>query len=345
MKEKKSLLIYHKEDNDGVFSAAIITYYLLNIADKNIRFTMDDIELLPADYNLLLKKWKSGEVKEWPEKYDNVFMTDISFNDWRAMKFLKDKFSHNFTWIDHHKPAISESNKRHYGDLNGIRDTYKSAILLAYAHYFDPLDINFNNQDYPKTLGALSAYDCWNWDGLGYDGDTCKSINLATNVLVKLDFVKALGLVSEVLDTDGTRKQEADENWFNILTSKGHEYRKHQQYEWDNLMKMYADKEWKVYDKSNDTVRSAAAVFCQGPSSSLMFDSIKEEVQCGIVFKIDKKCESVTVSLYNTKYEYGEEFDCGAWCKRWYSGGGHQGAAGFTIPFVKFCKLVSNKTI
>ena len=45
---KKYLLIYHKEDNDGVFSAAIILNYLMTHD-----IARDEINLIGADYNLM----------------------------------------------------------------------------------------------------------------------------------------------------------------------------------------------------------------------------------------------------------------------------------------------------
>ena len=45
----KYLIIYHKEDNDGVFSAAIFYDYLVN----DLHINIDLIDLLPADYNYL----------------------------------------------------------------------------------------------------------------------------------------------------------------------------------------------------------------------------------------------------------------------------------------------------
>ena len=39
--EKKLLLVYHKEDNDGVFSAALIVNYFLNLSDGT-KFTMEE---------------------------------------------------------------------------------------------------------------------------------------------------------------------------------------------------------------------------------------------------------------------------------------------------------------
>lgn len=335
--EKKLLLVYHKEDNDGVFSAALIVNYFLNLSD-GAKFTMDDIELLGVDYNELMKEWNSGEAKEWPEKYENVIMTDISFSDWKAMEWLYKNMQYNFTWIDHHAPIIRESNIHGFGRVNGNRATNKSAILLAYEYFYDPFNIKFNNNECPNVLGALSAYDCWNWEGLGYDEEECKTINVATNVIVNLNITKAIGLVSEIMDVKDGKDKEGDSEWYKTLLQQGHSYRTYQKYEWANLMKSI-DKTWKVGE------RSAGVIFVQGPTNSMIFDTIKDEVQVGIAIKINTTNNIATISIYNTKKEYDEEFDCGAYCKQKLKGGGHKGAAGGTIKLNKLMKMMKTKTI
>lgn len=338
--KKKVLLVYHKEDNDGVFSAALVLWYLFHTKSLGIQF--NDIDMLGTEYVELENKWKSGEVAEWKNKYSNIIMTDLSFNNWKAMKMLYNDFPHNFTWIDHHAPKIKDSFKHKYSMISGLRDTHKSAILLAYQYFIDPLNEKFNKGVHPQVLGALSAYDCWNWDGLGYDGEECKCINVAVNVSIKLDIIKALGLINYIMNEYGIATDQ-DKRYYDEYLRRGSEYRKYQKFEWANLMKI-ADKNWKVVDKKNGITRTAAAIFCQGPSNSMMFDSIKDEVECGIVFKIDTTTQRVVVSLYNTKDEYGEEFDCGEFARQQH-GGGHKSASGFNISLTKLNKLLKTKIL
>ena len=332
--KKKVLLIYHKDDNDGVFSAALIAWHIAHNV-PGIKF--EDIYRYPADYVMLDNDWKSGEVDTWKDKYEHIIMTDLSFDDWKAMKFLYSEFGSNFTWIDHHAPIIRESYKRKFDTINGLCDTHKSAILLAYQYLIDPLNEKFDKRVYPQVLGALSAYDCWNWNGLGYDEEECKTINTAVTVLIGLDFIKALGLISLIMSEEGKATDE-DKTWYDKYLRKGYEYCKYQKYEWNNLMKQ-ADKKWTVNG------RSAAAIFVQGPSTSLMFDSIKDEVDCGIVFKIDSVNDKVVMSLYNTKDEYAKEFNCGEYLKRAYKGGGHSSAAGAVLTMRKFNKIMKTKSL
>ena len=78
------LIIYHKEDNDGVFSGALAYNYIKEYLGKN------NIVLFGTEYNELNKLWSSGEVENW--EYDNIIMTDVSFNDHEAMQYLYNKY-------------------------------------------------------------------------------------------------------------------------------------------------------------------------------------------------------------------------------------------------------------
>lgn len=266
-------------------------------------------------------------------------MTDISFSDWKAMEWLYKNIPHNFTWIDHHAPIINESKIHGFGRLNGNRAVHKSAILLAYEYYYDPFNIKFNGNEHPNVLGALSAYDCWNWDGLGYDGEECKTINVAVNVMVKLDVWQAASLISEVMNVKNGKKHiTGDDIRYQELLQHGYSYRTYQKHEWANLMKSI-DKTWHVGE------RTAGVIFMQGPTNSMMFDTIKDEVQVGVAIKINTTNDTASISMYNTKKEYDEEFDCGAYCKQVLKGGGHKGAAGGVIKLNKLMKMMKTKTI
>ena len=83
-------------------------------------------------------------------------------------------------------------------------------------------------------------------------------------------------------------------------------------------------------------------MFTQGPSNSVMFSSVKDKVDNGIVFKRDKS-GSWVISLYNTTD--GDEFHCGDYMKKRYNGGGHSGAAGGTVSERDFIKILKDKRI
>mgnify|MGYP002517748203 CR=1 FL=1 len=154
----KYLLIYHKEDNDGVCSAAIV-------ANQIKKMNKEDYSLIyfPATYKLLSDLYLKGEeyLNEYFDNYTHVIMCDVSFNEYKAMIYLKNKFKQNFIWFDHHLPIIKESFKHKFDNLNGVRDHTRSTILNVYKYFYDEFDILYNNKKAPKLLWYLSTFDSW----------------------------------------------------------------------------------------------------------------------------------------------------------------------------------------
>lgn len=96
--------IYHEADLDGVMSAAIVKKY----------FKGEDIDLLPYNYG-----------KEIPDvnKYDKVFVVDVSFGD--RTRFLFDEWKEkgiDVVWIDHHKTAIDDMRDYEAKRVEGRED-------------------------------------------------------------------------------------------------------------------------------------------------------------------------------------------------------------------------------
>ena len=94
MIQKDYLIIYHREDNDGVFSAAIFEDYLLN----KLHLKLEDLVFLGADYNILSEfaKDKHNTPEKLHEDFKHIIMTDISFNDSKFMKDLYNEFGNDF---------------------------------------------------------------------------------------------------------------------------------------------------------------------------------------------------------------------------------------------------------
>ena len=81
---KKYLIIYHGEDNDGLFSGALFYDYLI----RKMNVPAENIETLGANYNHLADFQKQNSASALHKKYDSIIMTDISFND---PKFIMSK--------------------------------------------------------------------------------------------------------------------------------------------------------------------------------------------------------------------------------------------------------------
>lgn len=152
---KKVMIIYHKEDNDGVISGAMVSEWL---STYNYRRSVDTTPVIiaynPSDYVSLERNWNNGNVKKWFDEFDYVIMTDISFDSMEAMKFIHENYYDKLIWIDHHKPVIEASKKEGFDDFKGIRDSSHSALYHAWLYFIDE-----SEEKMPEVLKVLSAWD------------------------------------------------------------------------------------------------------------------------------------------------------------------------------------------
>ena len=332
------LLIYHKDDNDGLISGALI--------NKWLKFTYKedaDITLCPSTYSELSELWESGEVaNSWNNEYDYIIMTDLSFNEVSAMKYLKNTFKNHFIWIDHHAPAIKASIKEGYGGVEGYRDTNQSAILNAYRYFYDPLNIAREDGTLPNVLRVLSAYDSFSYEREGYTLEYVEAVNLGANSTYELNFDKCTQMLNEILYYDYTEYVwKASINNDYILSNREKCGKIIQQYERQKNKKIiadYGDGDWFI----ENTNRKCIVLFMQGQTSLIMFDSVKHIYSNAAVFK-RTATGYWTMSLYNTNTN--DNFHCGEYLKEKYKGGGHSGAAGCTLSESKFLKMIKNKRI
>ncbi len=325
------LIIYHEEDNDGLFSAAIIYNYLRN----ELHIEKGNISLLGMTYAKLASEFPDKEAlkEKLYDVYTNIFMTDISFNDYKQMIGLKRLYENKFVWIDHHAPIITSSMKYKFDDIIGERYTSRSALLLAYRFLYDPFDLKYNNGEAPILFRMLSAYDSWSYERENVDFNVCRNVNKGVDYVFKLDITKVIDAVYNILYDD---TKSGGYITFERIGATLNEYDDIKNAE---LISKYGDFSWKV----NGT--PTVMLMVQGPTSSLMFKSVKyKNIKHGIVLKYLPNGNYV-VSLYNINTEYDKEFHCGKYLKEKYNGGGHAGAAGCTLTPKQFQKIMKTKEI
>ena len=184
LNEYRYLIIYHKEDNDGLFSMAIIYNYFVN------EIKCDDLNSISDE-----------DIKSWKESFDYIIITDICFNNTKRMIELKNMFEDRFVWIDHHAPIINESLKLKFDDVNGERNASYSALLNAYKYYYDQFNVNYNKGECPEILRILSAYDSWTYEREGYTLDYVMSVNKGVTYTFKLDPQKVIDFVYKLIYT------------------------------------------------------------------------------------------------------------------------------------------------
>jgi len=348
MHAEKYLIIYHREDNDGLFSGSLMYDYLIH----KLNIDPENIDRLPADYNILAEFSKEMEVEELHQKYKAIIMVDISFNDWKYIKKLYKEFGTDFVWCDHHAPIIHLSQEKHFDDTPGIRDTNRSAILCVWKYLYDQFDEDYNKKAVPEYLRILSAWDSWSYVREELDFDFCRNVNKGTTIKLNLNMDDILPIIRDLVEiyVDGKNKFEFSmDALIRNFETYGQILNRYDDIVMQNILNESSDKEWKLEiadEELDDTkIRKACAIFHQGQTSSALFYSLQKtnpDIQNAIVFKHQPN-NKWTVSLYNV-YE-NTWFHCGDYLREKYNGGGHKGAAGCTLTQEQFIKILKNKTL
>ena len=343
---KRYLIIYHREDNDGVFSGALLDDYLMRVAGVS----SENITLIGADYNMMSKFEAENTPKSLHKKYDSILLTDISFGaDYMQKLFLE--FRNSLVWCDHHAPIIAASGVHGFSECPGVRQTDRSAILCVWKYLYDQFDEAYSSKDIPNILRILSAYDSWTYEAAGFDFEYVRAVNRGVGFTFNLDFTKVLVEVSDIVTSYKTgvsdvcwkiNESRPCDTLTNSMFEVGSIITRHETQENESLVNTVGDCDWHVIPQDGIEKRSACALFRQGGSSSVMFSSVSESVLHGIVFKRQRDGKW-TISLYNTKND--SDFHCGEFLRSKYGGGGHKGAAGCTVSEETFIGMLRTKSI
>lgn len=343
--QKEYLIIYHKEDNDGLFSAAILYDYITRV----LNIKLEDLCFIGADYNDLAKFQNENTVEDLHKDFKHIVMTDISFNDPKYMKKLWKEFGKDFIWCDHHAPIIKSSFELKFYDVPGIRDTNRSAILCVYKYLYDPFDDDYKHKKVPELLRILSAWDSWTYEKEGYDFEYVRRINKAVTYKYNLELGKIKKLVSDLVYVYQNDKPTDMYDGYLIdnLLETGNIICDVEDQNMENIVKNDGDCDWKLWfedeDKGRPLYKKACAIFMQGATSSTMFKCLKNtDIDHGIVFK-HKADGNWVISLYNVRED--NWVHCGEYLKKKYKGGGHKGAAGCTVTEAQFIKILKSKTL
>lgn len=133
-------IVYHKDDFDGVCSAAIVWNYYKKFWGDG------DIELVGITY--------TDEFNPDDYKGYSVVMVDFAPQPFIKMVKLKEVCD-ALIWIDHHSHAIND-----YMDsgvmISGIRDINFAACQLSWKYFFSDV--------IPNGIDLLGYYDIWEHD-------------------------------------------------------------------------------------------------------------------------------------------------------------------------------------
>jgi len=173
------LIIYHRVDMDGYFSAALVS------------LEFPELELVPADYNknevdvVALIKATKPEV--------------VWIVDWSLPEEMFDEVIANagkVIWIDHHERKINELEK--LKDLPGLRRSDVSAAWLT-AEYLNVLE-KYDNH----LLKMVSDYDTFNFNDADPMNAPCAMFNVGFMSMRTEDPGKMVDVVKACLEEESS---------------------------------------------------------------------------------------------------------------------------------------------
>ena len=306
---KDGVIIYHRVDFDGVFSASIAEKWI----NENPEYS--SYELFGYTYGDEIP-----DAESWAKNgYDSVIMVDISFpadymNKYREL--WKSGVYSDLIWIDHHITAIQDSISHGYSDLPGLRGLDSAACEYSWIYFFGEI--------VPDIIQLLSAYDIWN--KTRFDWGNCvlplqyalKAKYGVNQVAIAGDFGKLIWSSPEEL---------------NSIIESGKLILKYLERTWKSAVKVYSF-------EITVAGRYKGIAMMSSEFSSNLFQSVmdKYDVYC-VVNRRDKG--KYACSLY---IEPGriESFNAGEYLKANYGGGGHRGAAGCVLGQEQFERLINN---
>jgi len=119
----KAAIVYHEKDLDGLFSAAVVRFFLALV------YPSATVEFFPLDYG---KNLDMSAVK----LCDRLYMVDFSV-PMPQMSELHTHFGSSFVWIDHHAAKFQEVESVVSG-IEGLRRDGTAACKLAWEYFFSP---------------------------------------------------------------------------------------------------------------------------------------------------------------------------------------------------------------
>ena len=148
MDKRKILIVYHRADYDGIFSAIITKKYY---ESKGVR--VDTVG------------WNYGDelidIHSKLPLYQGFVMVDVCLP---TQQMIELKESGRLTWIDHHETAITESKENGFDSVLGKREIGIAACELTWE-YFNPA------KEIPTLISYAGTYDVWDKNRYNWDED------------------------------------------------------------------------------------------------------------------------------------------------------------------------------
>lgn len=298
---RKTLIIYHRVDGDGISSAIIAKNYYRSKGQF-------------VDYI----GWNYGD-KIPGQLYDDIYsaitFVDISF----PPEIMKDLVNRRklITYIDHHITAIESSEKEGYSNLPGKREVGRAACELCWSYFYPKKPI-------PRFIKLLGIYDTWRKTDEDADWET-----------------EVLPFQYAVKNTYGTKFHEWEKDWddligddefLNYTIDSGINILKYIRQTTSLWVQNYGFQV--TVDNKYNGIALISPMF-----GSICFESVINEYDLYIV--VNRKNKNLyNISIYKEPDRI-PEFSCGKYLKENYQGGGHDSAAGGNLNLEQFNTLIS----
>lgn len=243
------------------------------------------------------------------ERGESVYIVDYSFTDATVhiLRQLVDRKC-NIVWIDHHTSSIKLQNKYEYEWLkriDGIRDESQCGAGLTYS-YFHSMENHLDVDKLPRFVQLVDDYDRWVYR-LGED-TTYFKLGLET-----IEF--------DALDNIWRELMLSDEKVDSIIAVGA-------------IIKQYIDKSNASYLESysyESTISGLPCLVINKRTNSWIFADKIDEYPIVATFVFDGAW------YHYSLYSSDKTVDCSKIAEQ-YGGGGHKGAAGFTLNRLIFDK-------
>lgn len=284
---------FHSADLDGHCSGAIVKHFA------------PQCEMIGINYG---KPFPWAEI----ESGETVFMVDFTLQPFEDMERLLNIC--NLVWIDHHKTAIEEAERRGF-KAPGLRRVGIGACALTWESF----DYDNGETPIPEAVRLLAEYDVWNHsDPLTLPFQYGMRMNENT-------WPDNQEFWEQLLGTSESERRYAD-----ALIAKTVEvgetilaYEKSQN-----------EKFCKAYSFETEFDGKMAIACNRGFTNSQVFESVWDPEQYDLMLtfcRLKPPAGKWTVSIYSDK----DDIDCGNIARK-FGGGGHKGAAGFQCSKLPF---------
>jgi len=321
MSNNLNVLVLHHNDPDGELAAHLIWKY----GEKAIE------ELCGLEEGEMYKGWLRGSIDFVPMMYGKpcpkidegqpVVLVDFSFKP-DEMAVIQDRTNNKFLWIDHHRTAIEAVEEHweehgHEREIFGVREVGKSASMLTWEFLVrDPKLDKLYGRAYlrqkekmtpPLAVSLVNDWDVWK---LEMAGTRSFIAGLRAN-----DTSPGGKLWTDMLEGDGGTAILDPYAVVGGMIDEGDIVQKFRE-------RFYYEQGDRIGFDATLKGKKCFVVNAPGMDSEVFGHRIDNYDVC-IMFYYTGECTKF--HLYSKTVDVSELAKC-------YGGGGHKGAAGFTMP-------------